>query len=96
MFGVGVAAIGGGLFEHLASRAAASDFKAACQGMDCDPSARPDHERATTAATVATSLYVGGALLVGAGAVILWTAGPDAPPVEVVATPRGVRVGGSF
>jgi tetratricopeptide (TPR) repeat protein len=98
LFGVGVAALGVGVFEHLEAKSAASDFNAKCQGKVCEVSAGADYDRAATAATAATALYAGGVVLAGVGAALLWAGGGEgeARAFVVSATPGGVRIAGEF
>lgn len=95
--GVGIAAIAGGVVEHVVARGAADAFASKCQGKTCDSSAAADYDRAESAATFATGLYVGGAIAAGVGIVLLATGGEgERAAVAVSVSPTGLRIGGTF
>ena len=72
--GAGIVALGVGTYFGLRAIDTNGDLEAACKTEPCSASARPLQDSANSAATASTVLVIGGAALLGAGAILLWTA----------------------
>lgn len=76
--GAGVVAIGVGAFFGARAISKNNDLENACPRTECASANRPLQSSADSAATLSTAFWIGGAALLGAGAVVFFTA-PSAP-----------------
>jgi hypothetical protein len=99
--GVGVAGVAAGAVFGLLASSAKSDYEAHCGSNihqpagACDSTGISGHQDASTKATLSTAFFVGGGVLVAAGAVVFFTA-PKAAGTSVGVGPGSVTLAGRF
>jgi hypothetical protein len=69
-----VVALGVGAYFGLRAIDKNGDLESGCNSEPCRASLRSVQDSANTAATASTVLFIGGGALLGAGAILLWTA----------------------
>jgi hypothetical protein len=99
--GVGVAGVAAGAVFGILASSAKSDYEAHCGSSihqpagACDSTGISGHQDASTKATLSTAFFVGGGVLVAAGAVVFFTA-PKAAGTSVGVGPGSVTLAGRF
>ena len=83
--GVGLVALGLGTYFGLRAAGQKSDAEKECSGKVCSQSGLQQYEDAKTSGTISTIGFVVGALGLGVGGYMLWTArSPSAPTARLV------------